>query len=91
VGIFGHLKASFNIIWQHKDPAKNGFFKLVKDNSVSFGIVIIIGVLFIVSLLLSATVTLVSTFFKDTLPYPQLLVQFLNQSISFSIIRRFWF
>ncbi|MEO6508860.1 MAG: YihY/virulence factor BrkB family protein [Patescibacteria group bacterium] len=86
IGIFGHLKTSFNIIWHKESEAKKGFLEIIREHGSSFGIVIVIGLLFIVSLLLSASVTVVTNFFQDNLPFPQLFIQLLNQSVAFGIL-----
>jgi membrane protein len=85
VGIFGHLKASFNTIW-HVEDSSDGIIGAIKNNLISFGLVILLGTLFVVSLLISTTISIVSTFFSDVLPYSKFVIELLNQSISFGII-----
>lgn len=86
IGIFGHLKASFNTIWGvDKDP-KTDITVLVKRNFVSFGIVLLLGALFFVSIVISTLISVIGTHFEELLPYPKIVLEVLNQLIAFGII-----
>ena len=59
-GVFYNLQQIFNKIWEVKPKAKSKFLKLVKDRIFSFGLVLVIGFLLLVSLVLSAALSAVS-------------------------------
>src|SRR5690349_9008559 len=59
-GVFYNLQQIFNVIWEVKPKPKSKFLKLVKDRIFSFGLVLVIGFLMLVSLVLSAALSAVS-------------------------------
>jgi membrane protein len=59
-GVFYNLQQIFNAIWEVKPKPKSKFLKLIKDRLFSFGLVLVIGFLMLVSLVLSAALSAVS-------------------------------
>lgn len=53
-GIFYQLQQIFNKIWEVKPKPKGKFLKLIKDRVFSFGLIVVVGFLLLVSLVLSA-------------------------------------
>jgi membrane protein len=53
-GVFFHLQISINKIWQVESDPKNGFLRYLIDRTRSFGFVLIIGFLLLISFVLSA-------------------------------------
>ena len=63
-GIFYQLQQILNKMWEVKPEPKQALLKLVKDRVFSFGLILVIGFLLLVSLVLSAAVTSVSDWFS---------------------------
>ncbi len=59
-GVFYNLQLIFNAIWEVKPKPKGKLMKIVKDRVFSFGLILVIGFLMLVSLLLSAVLSAIS-------------------------------
>lgn len=59
-GVFYNLQQIFNKIWEVKPKPKGKLLKLVKDRIFSFGLILVIGFLLLVSLVLSAALSALS-------------------------------
>lgn len=59
-GVFYQLQQILNKMWEVKPKPKQKFLKLVKDRVFSFGLILAVGFLLLVSLVLSAALTAVS-------------------------------
>jgi membrane protein len=66
-GVFYHLQQTLNIIWEVKPKPKQMFIKLIRDRLFSFGMVLAIGFLLLVSFALSTLITVVSGWVTDHL------------------------
>jgi membrane protein len=64
IGVFGQLQTSLNLIWEVKVNPKKKLLKKIKDNVLSFGMVLSIAFLLLVSLLLTAAITAFSGWVK---------------------------
>jgi membrane protein len=73
---FVTLQDSLNSIWNIKVRPENSFIKLARDRFLSFGLILSIGLLMLISLLISA----VLSFFTDYLTqmFPTIAVIFIN-------------
>jgi membrane protein len=86
-GVFAQLQISLNQIWEVKVTAKKMWLKNLKDRLFSFGLIISIGFLLLISLLLTAALSAFGDWIKAHLPDFMLYVFFLlNFIISFGII-----
>jgi len=65
---FATLQESLNSVWNLKPKPTNGIMKMVKVRLFSFGIVLSIALLMLVSLVLSAAISIVSEYFTDMFP-----------------------
>ncbi len=59
-GVFYHLQLILNKMWEVEPKPKQKILKLVKDRVFSFGLVLVVGFLLLVSLVLSAALSAVS-------------------------------
>jgi membrane protein len=59
-GVFYQLQQVLNKMWEVKPKPKGKFLKLVKDRLFSFGLILVVGFLLLVSLVLSAALSAVS-------------------------------
>lgn len=58
-GVFVHVQEIFNKIWEVKPKPKQKFLKLLRDRLFSFGLILVIGFLLLVSLVISAALSFV--------------------------------
>lgn len=67
-GVFFNLQLIFNKIWEVKPKAKGGMIlKLVKDRIFSFGLILVVGFLLLVSLVLSAALSALSGWVENNI------------------------
>ena len=59
-GVFYNLQQIFNKIWEVKPKPKGKILKLIQDRVFSFGLILVIGFLLLVSLVLSAALAAIS-------------------------------
>jgi membrane protein len=67
-GVFFHLQISINRIWNVKSNPKSGFTRYLIDRTKSFGFVLIIAFLLLVSFVVSAILTALQGYLADWLP-----------------------
>ena len=82
-GVFNELRAALNDIWDVPADADAGIWELVRDHVLSFGMVIGVGFLLLVSLIVSATLAALGKFFGDYLPLPESALSVINFFVSF--------
>jgi membrane protein len=86
-GVFTQLQTSLNQIWEVKVSAKKKWLKSVKDRLFSFGLVVSIAFLMLISLALTAGLEAFSGWIKAHLPdFMVYVFKFLNFIISFGVI-----
>lgn len=86
-GVFSQLQTSLNQIWDVEVKTDKKFLKTLRDRLFSFGIVLSIGFLMLVSLTLTTVLEAFSGWIKAHLPDFMLVVfHLLNFIISFSVI-----
>ncbi len=68
-GVFGQLQKSMNIIWEVKaDPEKSGIWKTIRIRLFSFGLILTIAFLLLVSLVISSLLSGLSSWIQQYLP-----------------------
>ena len=82
-GVFGELRSALNTIWEVKPRVGSGISALLKERIFSFGMVISVGFVLLVSLLASAGLAAMTKFFNGLLPIPSLVLGLLNFIVSF--------
>ena len=87
-GVFVQLQKSFNIIWEVKaTPSKSGIWMLLKARLFSFGLILTIAFLLLVSLVITSILAAMSKWMEPYWPaYIMSLFQVANGLISLSII-----
>lgn len=86
-GVFAQLQVSLNQIWEVKVTAKKMWLKSIKDRLFSFGLILSIGFLLLVSLMLTAGLSAFSDWIKAYLPDFVLYLFFvLNFVLSLAVI-----
>jgi membrane protein len=71
-GVFGELQVALNQIWNVKQRPGRGWRGLLRDRFFSFTMVMGVAFLLLVSLIVSAVLTTVTTHFENFLPWPVL-------------------
>ena len=86
-GVFAQLQVSLNLIWEVKVEAKKKWLKALKDRLFSFGLILSIGFLLLISLLLTAGLAAFSEWIKGHLPdFMMFIFQLINFLLSFAVI-----
>ena len=73
-GVFTEMQDALNTIWKVDTTSKTGIWNMLKYRFNSFGMVLGIGFLLLVSLLLSAALTAVATYASSFLPIPPVAI-----------------
>jgi len=84
--VFAELRRDLDRIWKFKKQQSQGLWKLIGARVWSFGLVLTIGFLLMVSLVLSATVTALGSYFAASLPGAPLILRGLEFLVSFVVI-----
>jgi membrane protein len=85
-GVFGQLQTSLNIIWGVEPKPGRGISGMIKDRFLSFGFVLVVGFLLLVSLLLSAGITFVAEWVGGISDGTAILAQVVNIVMSLLVI-----
>lgn len=76
-GVFYNVQQIFNKIWEvttEEPKGKQKFFKLIRDRVFSFGLILVVGFLLLVSLVVSSAITALSTWVGQYLSESVLVV-----------------
>ena len=85
-GVFAQLQASLNAIWRVEPKPGRGLWGLVQDRVLSFGFILIVGFLLLISLILTAIIAFIGQWFGGFVPGVETLIQILNTIFSLAII-----
>lgn len=81
-GVFQELRADLNEIWDARPNSASGIRGILRERVFSFGLVLAVGFVLIVSLLISAALAAIAKFFSNLLPVPPLLLDLFNNLVS---------
>jgi membrane protein len=81
--VFAELQNSLDRIWRVPAPEKSGLWTLLRARLLSFGMVLGLGFLLLVSLVASAAVAALGTWWGSAFEGWEVLLQLLNLAISF--------
>ena len=85
-GVFTELQDALNVMWDVKGQNAAGFSGMIRQRLFSFGMVLSVGFLLLVSLILSTGLAYVGRSFGDLVPMPPFLLQSINFVVSFVVI-----
>lgn len=85
-GVFTELRDALNIIWDAELKKESGFMGMLKQRLFSFGMVLSVGFLLLVSLILSAGLAFLGKFFGALIPLPAFVFEVINFVVSFAVI-----
>lgn len=83
-GLFGQLQRTLNLIWG-VDPKRKGIKGLLWNRLLSFGMILLIGLLFLAAFLSSAAISALSGFFGDSLPGSAVLWRIIDLLASLAV------
>jgi membrane protein len=82
-GVFGELQSALNKMWGVKPESEAGvFWESIKQRFFSFGMILAVGFLLLVSLVVSAALAVIGRFFAEFLPMPALVLSAIDVVIS---------
>ena len=82
-GVFTELRSALNLIWEVTPEKTSGVVGLLRERFFSFGMVLSIGFLLLVSLVVSTVLAAIGKFFGGLLPVPSPVVAVLNFFLSY--------
>lgn len=85
-GVFGELRSAMNKIWEVPPKETSGIWGMLRERFFSFGMVLSIGFLLMVSLVLSTALAAIGKFFGGILPVPASVLAIANFLFSFLAI-----
>jgi membrane protein len=80
------LTHSLNLIWGAKPNPKAPIWNLVKERLLSFVMILVIGLLLVLSFLLSIVLSVLTVFFQNLLPVPPFFIEVCDFVLSFLLI-----
>ncbi len=81
-GVFGELQSALNKIWNVRTANGSGAWGVIQERFFSFGMVLAVGFLLLVSLVISTALAAVGKFFGGALPMPEFVLGAMNFIIS---------
>jgi membrane protein len=85
-GVFTEVRNALNIIWEATPQPPSGIKGMIQQRLFSFGMVLSVGFLLLVSLILSAGLAYLGHSFSQILPIPAVILEALNFIVSFAVI-----
>ncbi|MDQ2710733.1 MAG: YihY/virulence factor BrkB family protein [Acidobacteriota bacterium] len=85
-GVFTELQDALNLMWDVKPKEGGGLMSIVKQRIFSFGMVLSIGFLLLVSLVVSTALAFIGHAFGQIFPLPNIVLHILNFAVSFLVI-----
>jgi membrane protein len=85
-GVFTELQGSLNAIWNVQPKLDRGIWAKVRDRFLSFGMVLVVGFLLLVSLVVTTVLAAFGTYLAGLAPGVPTLMQVANFVISFLVI-----
>jgi membrane protein len=85
-GVFAELQSALNIIWEAPELTSSGVWGMVKQRLFSFGMVLSVGFLLLVSLILSTGLAFIGRSFGQIIPLPTPVLHGANFLFSFAVI-----
>ncbi len=85
-GVFNELRQALNVIWDATPKNESGIMGMIRERLFAFAMVLCVGLLLLVSLLLSTGVAFIGKFFNQVVPIPPFALEIINFIVSFVII-----
>jgi membrane protein len=81
-GVLGELRSALNKMWDIKPESEGGVGGTIKQRFFSFGMVLAVGFLLLVSLVISAALAALGKFFGGFLPMPEFVLSVIHFVVS---------
>ena len=85
-GVFTELQGALNAIWNVKPKPDRGIWGTIRDRFLSFGMVLVVGFLLLVSLVVSTALAALAKYAEGLAPGVPVLMQVANFAISFAVV-----
>ncbi len=85
-GVFGELQGALNIVWNVKAKPGRGIWGTVRDRFLSFGMVLAVGFLLMVTLIITTGLAAFSGYLEGLVPGLALMMQIANTLLSFLLV-----
>jgi membrane protein len=85
-GVFAEIHDALNRIWDIKPKPNSGIWRMVRERFLSFGMLLVIGFLLLVSLVISAGIAAAGKYVGGVLPIPAEVLRIINALVSLAII-----
>lgn len=85
IGLFSSLQEALNTVWD-VEPEKKNLLAMVRDRATSFGVVLAIAFVLLVSLGLNALLTIAAGAMENVFPFFPTLIKVLDFVLSFAVI-----
>jgi membrane protein len=82
--VFGELKAALNTIWEVKTKSL-GIWGIIRERTLSFGIILVIGFLLLISLMLTTLLNGFSGYIENVLPVPAFVLGIFGFLLALSV------
>jgi membrane protein len=83
-GVFQELRSGLNNIWEAEATVRPGIWGILKERGLSFGMVLSLGFVLMVSLVVSAALAAMTKYFSGLLPFSPLILEAVNFLVSFA-------
>jgi membrane protein len=84
--VFGELQSDLDRIWRRPQKQQSGVWKLVRSRLLSFGLILALGFLLIVSLVASAAISALGKWWAPVFGAWEWLAQVINLVVSFGLL-----
>ncbi|MEO8658934.1 MAG: YihY/virulence factor BrkB family protein [Bryobacteraceae bacterium] len=81
-GVFGELRAALHKMWGVKTQQQISVVSTIKQHLFSFGMVLAVGFLLMVSLVITTALAAIGKFFSGLLPMPEFVLSMINFVVS---------
>lgn len=85
-GVFGELQATMNTVWNVKPKPGRGIWGMIRDRFLSFGMVLVVGFLLLVSLVINTALAAIGKYAAGLAPGVPVLMQVANFVIGFAVV-----
>ena len=85
-GVFTELQDALNVMWDANPKTASGVMGMIRQRLFSFGMILSIGFLLLVSLLLSTALAYLGHSFGQLVPMPPYILETINFVVSFAVI-----
>jgi membrane protein len=84
--VFAELQSALDRIWRVPAPKREGILALVRNRVLSFGLVLAIGFLLLISLIVTAALSALGAWWAPAFGSWEVLLQIANFAVSFAIV-----